>query len=88
MKLGMQPTSQIESGVSLKPYNSFWIAGVCAILVRIERVTCAAWSIHPSAAPKFILGGGSNIILTRDMPAVVLKVEVTGWRLVEERAIA
>ena len=39
-------------------------------------------------APKFILGGGSNIILTRDMPQVVLKVEVRGMRLVEERADA
>jgi UDP-N-acetylmuramate dehydrogenase len=45
---------------------------------------------HPELgrAPKFILGGGSNIILTRDMPAVVLKVEVAGMRLVEERADA
>ena len=38
-------------------------------------------------APKFILGGGSNIVLTRDMP-LVLKVEVRGMRLVEERADA
>ena len=29
-------------------------------------------------APKFVLGGGSNIVLTRDMPQVVLKVEVQG----------
>jgi UDP-N-acetylmuramate dehydrogenase len=45
---------------------------------------------HPSLglAPKFILGGGSNIILTRDMPQLVLKVEVRGMRLVEERADA
>jgi UDP-N-acetylmuramate dehydrogenase len=42
---------------------------------------------HPQfgRAPKFILGGGSNIILTRDMPQLVLKVEVQGRRLVEER---
>ena len=33
----------------------------------------------------FVLGGGSNIILTRDMPQVVLKVEVRGIRLVDER---
>jgi len=35
-----------------------------------------------------VLGGGSNIILTRDMPQLVLKVEVRGMRLVEERADA
>jgi UDP-N-acetylmuramate dehydrogenase len=37
-------------------------------------------------APKFILGGGSNVVLTRDVDAVVLKVEILGLRLVEERA--
>jgi len=37
------------------------------------------------AAPKFILGGGSNVVLTRDIDAVVLKVEVRGRRLVETR---
>ncbi|MCR6678947.1 FAD-binding protein, partial [Escherichia marmotae] len=30
----------------------------------------------------------SNIVLTRDMPQVVLKVEVPGIRIVEERADA
>jgi UDP-N-acetylmuramate dehydrogenase len=32
-----------------------------------------------------VLGGGSNIILTRDMPQLVLKIEVRGMRLVAER---
>jgi len=45
---------------------------------------------HPKLgrAPKFVLGGGSNIILTRDMPQVVLKIEMPGMRLVEVRADA
>jgi UDP-N-acetylmuramate dehydrogenase len=42
---------------------------------------------HPTLgrAPKFVLGGGSNIVLTHDMPQVVLKVEVKGLRFVEQR---
>jgi UDP-N-acetylmuramate dehydrogenase len=42
---------------------------------------------HPKLgrAAKFVLGGGSNIVLTRDMPHVVLKVEARGMRLVQER---
>jgi UDP-N-acetylmuramate dehydrogenase len=79
---------QIESGVSLKPFNTFGLPAVAQQLVRIagdadvRRVVA-----HPrlGRAPKFILGGGSNIILTRDMPQLVLKVEVMGRRLVEER---
>ena len=82
---------QIESGVSLKPYNSFGLPAVAQSLVRIKGdadVRRVVDHAELGRAPKFILGGGSNIILTRDMPAVVLKVEVTGRRLVEERADA
>jgi UDP-N-acetylmuramate dehydrogenase len=39
-------------------------------------------------APKFVLGGGSNIVLTGDVKPVVLKVEIMGRRLVEETAKA
>jgi UDP-N-acetylmuramate dehydrogenase len=82
---------QIESGVSLKPYNSFGLPAVAQTLVRISCDADVRRVVdHPTLgrAPKFILGGGSNIILTRDMPQAVLKVEVMGKRLVEERADA
>lgn len=82
---------QIESGVSLKPYNTFGLPAVAQSLVRIKNDADVRRVVdHPELgrAPKFILGGGSNIILTRDMPALVLKVEVMGLRLVEERADA
>jgi UDP-N-acetylmuramate dehydrogenase len=78
----------IESGVSLKPYNTFGLPAVAKELVRVAGDADVRQVVdHPQLgrAPKFILGGGSNIVLTRDMPQVVLKVEVTGRRLVEER---
>jgi len=79
----------IESGVSLKPYNTFGLPAVAQTLVRVAGDADVRRVVdHPTLgrAPKFVLGGGSNIILTRDMPQVVLKVEVRGMRLVEERA--
>ena len=79
---------QIESGVSLKPYNSFGLPAVAHTLVRVTGDADVRRVVdHPQLgrAPKFVLGGGSNIILTRDMPQIVLKVEVTGMRLVAER---
>lgn len=82
---------QIESGVSLKPYNSFGLPAVARTLVRVASDADVRRVVdHPELgmAPKFVLGGGSNIILTRDMPQVVLKVEVRGVRLVEERTDA
>ncbi|MDP3823435.1 MAG: UDP-N-acetylmuramate dehydrogenase [Burkholderiales bacterium] len=82
---------QIESGVSLKPYNSFGLPAVARTLVRVASDADVRRVVdHPEfgVAPKFVLGGGSNIILTRDMPQIVLKVEVRGVRLVEERTDA
>jgi UDP-N-acetylmuramate dehydrogenase len=82
---------QIESGVSLKPYNSFGLPAVAQTLVRVADDAGVRQVVdHPDLgrSPKFILGGGSNIVLTRDMPQLVLKVEVRGRRVVEERADA
>ena len=82
---------QIESGVSLKPYNTFSLPAVARTLVRVTSDADVRRVVdHPElgVAPKFVLGGGSNIILTRDMPQIVLKVEVRGVRLVEERTDA
>jgi len=82
---------QIESGVSLKPYNSFGLPAVAQTLVRVTDDASVRQVVdHPELgrSPKFILGGGSNIVLTKDMPQLVLKVEVRGRRLVEDRADA
>ena len=82
---------QIESGVSLKPYNSFGLPATARTLVRVASDADVRRVVdHPTLglAPKFVLGGGSNIILTRDMPQLVVRVEVMGMRLVSERADA
>jgi UDP-N-acetylmuramate dehydrogenase len=79
---------QIASSVSLKPYNTFGLPAVAGTLVRVASDADVRGVVeHPQLghAAKFVLGGGSNIVLTRDMPQVVLKVEVRGMRLVEER---
>lgn len=78
---------QIETATSLKPYNSFGLPAVAQRLVRITSDADVRRVLdHPDLGrgPHFILGGGSNIILTRDVPATVLKVEVMGKRLVRE----
>jgi len=82
---------QIETGVSLKPHNTFGLPAVARTLVRVKSDADVRQDVdHPELgrAPKFVLGGGSNIILTRDMPQLVLKVEVRGMRLVAEHANA
>lgn len=79
----------IERNVSLQSLNSFGIAARAATLVRVRgeadvRAVLADAELGP--APKFVLGGGSNIVLTGDLKPVVLKVEVPGRRVVGETA--
>jgi len=88
MGIGENSAMQIETGVSLKPYNTFGLPAVAQTLVRITGDADVRRVLdHPELgrAPKFVLGGGSNIVLTRDVTQVVLKVEVLGRRLVETR---
>jgi UDP-N-acetylmuramate dehydrogenase len=81
----------IEQGVNLRTFNSFGLPATAHSLARIDSDAALRRIIdHPDwgRAPKFILGGGSNIVFTRDPDALVLKVEVRGRRLVEERSDA
>ena len=81
----------VEKNAPLQPWNTFGIAARAQTLIRV----CSAADVHAvladralAPAPKFVLGGGSNIILTGDVKPVVLKMEIKGLRLVEESAKA
>jgi len=84
------PTAlQVQQRASLREHNSFGLPAVAATLIRITSDADVRRVLdHPEhgRARKFVLGGGSNIVLTKDLDAVVLKVEVRGRRLVEETA--
>ncbi len=81
----------LHERASLREFNTFGLPAQAATLVRIASdADVRRLLAHPEhgRAPKFVLGGGSNIVLTRDLDAVVLKVEVMGRRLVREEADA
>ena len=81
----------IEHGVALRAYNTFGLPAVAHTLVRVTSDADVRRVVdHPEfgRAPKFILGGGSNIVLTHDVESLVVKIEVRGRRLVQERADA
>jgi len=72
---------------SLREFNTFGLPAAAATLIRIASEADVRRVVdHPQygRAAKFVLGGGSNIVFTRDVSAVVLKVEVMGRRLVCE----
>ena len=82
------PALNIEHQTSLRPYNSFGLPALARTLVRITSDTDVRRLLAHSQLglqPKFVLGGGSNLVLTHDLHEVVLKVEVMGRWLLAER---
>ena len=80
---------QIETDVPLRALNTFGVDATARRLVRVRSARDVRLVVdHPDLgrAPKFILGGGSNLLLTQDVDAVVVKVEISGLRVLEEDA--
>ena len=77
----------VEKNVALQPYNTFGIAAKALRLARVRsEAELQALIRHPDwrVDDVFVLGGGSNIVLTGDVRPLVLKVEIPGRRLIEE----
>lgn len=81
----------VEKNVPLQFSNTFGIVAKALSLVRVAgEADIGSVLADPAlrAMPKFVLGGGSNIVLTGDVKPLVLKVEIMGKRLVSENAKA
>ncbi|UUZ78515.1 UDP-N-acetylmuramate dehydrogenase [Polaromonas sp. P1(28)-13] len=81
----------VEKNVPLQHSNSFGIVAKALSLVRLGSESDIAAVLQDSVlkpAPKFVLGGGSNIVLTGDVKSLVLKVEIMGKHLAYETAKA
>jgi UDP-N-acetylmuramate dehydrogenase len=78
----------LERGASLRAFNTFGLPCNAKTLVKVQSQADVKRVVnHPELgpAPKFILGGGSNLVLTQDVDLCVLKVEIKGRRLLETR---
>jgi UDP-N-acetylmuramate dehydrogenase len=78
-----------ESNVSLAPFNSFGVEARAAHFARITRSEdLLVLLADPRFAmlPRLILGGGSNLLLTRDFDGLVLRIEIPGFERLGERA--
>ena len=80
----------VEKQVPLQPHNTFGIVARALHLARIRTEADIAalradpqWSELTASTPPFVLGGGSNLVITGDVRPLVLKVEIMGRRLIE-----
>lgn len=77
----------IQENISLKAYNTFGIdakARFFCELSSVAQVQAILADPRWRGVPKFILGGGSNILLTQDFPGLVLKIKIEGIEKIAE----
>ena len=77
----------IQESISLKPFTTFGIDQKAKYFTRVgtlSELKAALLAAKEQQLPVFILGGGSNILLTRDIDALVIKLEIRGINLVKE----
>ncbi|MFT0518358.1 UDP-N-acetylmuramate dehydrogenase [Pseudomonas faucium] len=80
-------TAGWQAQVSLKPYNSFGIdvkARYFAQAHNDEEVREALRLAHEAGVPVLVIGGGSNLLLTRDVDALVLHMASQGRRVLSD----
>ena len=80
---------QIETEVPLRGLNTFGVDATAHRLVRVRSARDVRLVVdHPELgrARKLVLGGGSNLLLTQDVDALVVKVEIAGRRVLDDDA--
>jgi UDP-N-acetylmuramate dehydrogenase len=76
---------QMQSNFSLKSFNTFGIEAKAKNFVAVHSLDELKTVLAEHAAePKFILGGGSNMLLTQDIEALVIHIDLKGKRIVKE----
>lgn len=76
---------QIEKNKSLKAYNTFGIDVPAASFVSVQSVNeLKAVLKKYGDSPLFLLGGGSNMLLTKPIDALVVHLDLKGIRVVSE----
>lgn len=76
---------KILSNISLKPYNTFGIdvaAHKFVEVINVEELRETLQNMY--ASELFILGGGSNMLLTKDVEKTVVHINLKGREIVEE----
>ena len=69
----------IQKSIQIKDYNTFGLDYKAEYLVPIKSEEDLNLVFTQKLEPKRILGGGSNVLITGDIPGYVLKSEIKGF---------
>ena len=81
----MSTLLHIENQVSLKAYNTFGIEAMAERFVVVTEVAQLS-ALADTPGKKFVLGGGSNILLAGDVHGLVLHNKLEGKKIIKEDA--
>ncbi|MES2771711.1 MAG: UDP-N-acetylmuramate dehydrogenase [Pseudomonadota bacterium] len=89
---GAELANSVRHGVELKPYNTLALAARAAHFVSVRQARGLENLAHDLGlspdTPRFVLGGGSNLVLTQDFDGLMLHVNLLGRALLREDAEA
>ncbi len=75
----------IQSNFSLKNYNTFGIEAKAKQFTAVHSLADLKTILAENTTEKkFILGGGSNMLLTKDIDALVIHIDLKGKKVIEE----
>ena len=80
-------TPIVHKNYSLKPYNTFNIDVNANFFISIDTVSALQALLADTnwkSTSKFILGGGSNILFTRDIDGLVIHNQIKGTQKINE----
>lgn len=83
----VQSTHMIQENVSLKSYNTFRVDAVAHFFAQptdLQELVLVLQDTQFAGMPKLVLGGGSNILFTKDFEGLVLHPFLKGIEIVEE----
>lgn len=76
---------QITHNISLKPYNTFGIDAKAKHFVSVSSIDELKQVLELTEYPnRFILGGGSNMLLTKDLDLLVIHINTKGISIISE----
>ena len=79
---------QTKKNISLKSYNTFGIEVKAQLLIDIESeedLKQVYQSNELMALPKLVLGGGSNILFTKNQRKAILKINIKGIEVLDQK---
>nr|MBP6372383.1 UDP-N-acetylenolpyruvoylglucosamine reductase [Ferruginibacter sp.] len=76
--------NQIQHNISLKPYNSFGIDVRAKTFIKISGVNECEHILEEKGEDTLVLGGGSNILFTKNYDSLIIKNEISGIEKIEE----